>query len=412
MDLTVVTSGILLFSLLYYLFFRNEYFTSSRSGTKKLWVLAAVFFIRLVALYFTNGDVYVLQELTKTTIERGYPYVGGLPTYVSYWSDHNPLGMYVCHPPLVFYIYAPIVALLGEASMIFTTFLFLLSINVVWNWFERNNSDPLIPCLLYGTFPLFYLESLTHISLNIALIAVLAVGITNFLDYKKEGDKSRLNKTVLCFALAPLIEYSAILFLGFFSLYFILTEKSKSKALIALFIIWSPFVLWNVYADFPIFHSYAFTYTSEHHFNESLPYGEAVRSYYRQHENAIFPYYFMDNVFFAFINFGFFLNGNLLLLGNKQKRGWNSVLFLAILTQLLMLTFYAVFGYQSHPLANFARYIIPSAFLIVPFSLRTDYPDRWKMMALALIFLNMAINLAVVFNGGFQWVTVKWVSPY
>ncbi|OYT42212.1 MAG: hypothetical protein B6U86_00775 [Candidatus Altiarchaeales archaeon ex4484_43] len=100
------------------------------------------------------------------------------------------------------------------------------------------------------------------------------------------------------------------------------------------------------------------------------------------HESAIFPYYFMDNEFFAFINFVIFLNGNLLLLGNRRGRGWNCVIFLTISTQLLLLTYYAVIGYQSHPIA------------------------------IALIILNIILNLLLVVNGGFQWVTVRWVGPY
>lgn len=414
MNQIVIISGILLILLIYYIFFRNEYlfdFTEKRRN-RKFWVLLVVLVIRLIAIYFTNGDIYILLKLTETTIEKGYPYVAGLPTYVSYWSDHNPLDIYVCHPPLVFYIYSPVIALLGHGSMIFTTFLFLLSLHVIWNWFERNNKDPLIPCLLYGTFPLFYLESLTHISMNITLIAILSVGITSYLDYEKSKDISRLKKAVLCFALAPMIEYSAILFLGFFSIYFILEERFRNKAIIILFIIWLPFISWTLFTDFSVFHSYAFTYTREHHFDENLSYGEAVRKYYSMHESAIFPYYFMDNEFFAFINFVIFLNGNLLLLGNRRGRGWNCVIFLTISTQLLLLTYYAVIGYQSHPLANFARYIIPSAFLIVPFSLRTEFDNKWRLIAIALIILNIILNLLLVVNGGFQWVTVRWVGPY
>ncbi len=418
-QIMIIISGVLLILLLYYLFFRDERLFDSVEGQKfntKLWVIVLVLGIRLVALYFTNGDVYVFLELTKTTMETGYPYVEGLPEYVSYWSDHNPLHMYVCHPPLVFYMYSPVIALIGqEGLMIFTVFLFLLSLHVLWNWFEREGRDPLIPCLLYGTFPLFYLESLTHISVNIALVAILAVGITSYLEYERTRDASRLKKACLCFALAPLIEYSAIVFMGFFSLYLILKRGLNNKALVTLvilFIIWLPFVSWNIFADFPIFHSYAFTYTHAHHFNENLPYGNAVRTYYSMHKDAIIPFYLMDTEFFAFINFAIFLNGNLLLLGSRQKRGWGSIVFLAIFTQLLILTYYAVIGYQSHPLANFARYIIPSAFLIVPLSLRWEFKNRWKRIAIALIALNIVFDFVVVINGSFQWVSMRWIGPY
>jgi len=399
---------------MYFLFLRGEYLLMDNKAfkVKKFYFLLFAFLIRFPGFALVNGDVQVLMYLTEYTIRFGYPYVKGLPLYASYWSEHNPLYMYVCHPPLTFYLYAPVVAIIEYASVIFTIGLFMLSLNVFWNYLERNNKNPLIPSLLYATFPLFLIESMTSISLNILLISVLMVGIVNYLEYERGKSRNNLMKAVISFSIAPIIEYSAILFLFFFSIYFLHREihflhRERKNAIILLIVIWFPFLLWNIFAGFPIFHSYAFHYTKEHHFDDNLPYKEAVREYYDQHENAVLPYYLMDNEFFAFINFAIFLNGNLLLIGNGRRK-WNLIILLSILTQLLLLTYHAVIGYQSHPLANFARYIIPSAFLIVPFSLRTRFNGKWKLIALIVLAINLLFLLSLIINGGFRWVTLDW----
>jgi len=400
--------SIFLMLLMYFLFLRGEYLFMDNKGIfnkKKFYFLLFVFLIRFPGFALSNGDIQVLMDLTQYTIRFGYPYVKGLPLFISYWSEHNPLYMYVCHPPLAFYLYAPVVAALGYASVVFTIAIFLLGLNVLWNYLEENNKDPLIPSLLYATFPLFLLESMTSMSLNILLMGVLMVGIVSYLEYEGGGSRDKLLKAIISFSVAPLIEYSAIIFLFFFSLYFL--HRERKNAIIPLIVIWLPFLLWNLFAGFPIFHSYAFHYTKEHHFDEGLPYGEAVRGYYYVHKNAILPYYLMDNEFFAFINFAIFLNGNLLLIGNRRRK-WNSIIIFSILTQLLLLTYYAVIGYQSHPLANFARYIIPSAFLIVPFSLRTEFNRKWKLIAFAVLAINMLFLFSLIVNGGFRWVTLYW----
>lgn len=403
----VISCLILLLAFIYYVYFSGE--GKFSSSNKKYYLILFAVFIRLLASGFIETDNYTWLDYSLRTIEYGYPRIIDDPIWYSYWSDHNPLKIFVQHPPLAFYLYAPIAYVSDHASNLLNILFFTLSIHVLWNFLERRKVNPLYPTLLYITFPLFYLESASLFSFNILTISVLTVALVNYVEYNESKNKQNLWKTIFCLTAATLIDYTSILLLSFLSVHFLLKNRRNAlQVIVILTIIWAPFLLWNLYADFPIFHNFGFTYLQAHHMNDQLSYGEAVREYYSGHANKTLRYYLMDNPLFAVICLILFLNLNLLLIGRNKFHELKYVLLMSIILQLLLLTYYAVIKYQSHPIANYVRYIIPPMFYVIPLSLKNELTSRDKKLAYLITALNLILILYILTANHFQWVTIQW----
>ena len=390
----------------YYVYSRGEggFATSDR----KYYVLLFAVFIRLLAAGFIETDNYMWTDYTQRTLEYGYPRASGDPLYYSYWADKNSLNVFVQHPPLAFYLYAPVVGLSVHAASLLNMLFFVLGIHVLWNFLERRHSDPLLPSLLYLTFPLFYLESVSLFSFITLTMSVLLVGLVNYVEYSESRKPEHLSKMVFCFAAALVIDYTAVIILLFLSVHMLFKNRRMLReTAVVLAVVWTPFALWNLYTGFPMFHNYGFTYVFAHHFNDNLPYGEAVRQYYSWPSGGLSAY-FMDTPMFAAINLLIFLNLNIALLGKGRFQELKHVFAATAVLQMLLLTYYAVLKYQSHPIANYMRYIMPAAFCLIPLSLRGGFDGKYKRLAQATILLNLVFILYVLWSNQFQWVTVKW----